>query len=232
MRTIVPITSFATENHGTASVGEPITVPNDLAEDLIRAGHAGEVELLDPALVPDNVTPGETPGWPVDDDGNPIVLADHIREFLGYSLVELDSTELEPTLDDDGNPITVDTHCIVCGEELPDASASAELWFIPGKGHAHADCVDEHGNALDPAPATSPVAADAAVIHQGNTPEYYAGLTYKQLKELNQSRNLGLPGNASGDALRAAIQADDEARLKAAAAPDGTGVGSDGIEQD
>lgn len=220
MRTIIPNTSFITEHHGAASVGIPITVSNEVAADLVRAGHAAKPEYT--TEIPDGVVPGETPGWPVDEDGHVVVLAAHIREHLGYRPDETTVLELEPALDADGNPLDLSQVCFVCGEPMPDAIAGEPAWSIPGRGTAHVECVqaDADGNPiLEPGPATSPVTAEGPVTREGRTAEYYAGLTYKQLRELNKTYDLGHPGNAPAEVLRAAVQEHEAELLAAAAAP-------------
>lgn len=48
-----------------------------------------------PVEVPDGVTPGETPGWPVNEDGDPFDLPDQVREELAALATDIEAKEAE-----------------------------------------------------------------------------------------------------------------------------------------
>lgn len=131
-----------TWGEGTIAPGEP--VPEEEGRDyasLVRAGRIAEVhapeemsdeqlaaevkrlterveELTAPPEVPEDVTSGETPGWPVDESGEPYKLPDEVRQLIAHLEGEVDRLEdvVASTESEEGSP----------GEAEGDSTTKAE----------------------------------------------------------------------------------------------------------
>jgi hypothetical protein len=125
-----------------------------LTEEIIEAALAPSVGGAEPIPVeiPEGVTPGETPGWPTDEDGEPIALPASVREELADLTTEAERLRTQEgeavNRGSDDDELTRETIAALLeerrgyeqrGEDAKIKEVDAELKRLGHKGSKRAD---------------------------------------------------------------------------------------------